>query len=545
LAATDQGWGGASGSALRPAGGAAERGGTALAGAVRELYRAGQTDYSLEPIVLVDADGEPIGRIQDGDAVVFCCRRGEREIQLTEAFVDRELDRFPRREFQELTFVILTLYHEKFKDLPVAFAPARIQDTLGEIVSRAGLRQLRISESEKFAHVTFFFNGGDNRPFPGEDDVRVPSPQGIPFDQVPELSLPQVAEQVVRGIEQGYDLIVANFANGDVIGHTQNREAKIRCAGLVDVRLGQVLTAARAAGYLVLLTADHGNLEAMTNPDGTPHVAHTDNPVPFLVIDGCGRRCADVHGGRLADVAPTVLHALGLAPPGAMKGTSLAAGHDWGEKRHVLLLILDGWGIGPNDNTNPIHLAHTPVWDDLTRRYRHTQLQAAGDAVGLRAGMPGNSEAGHMSIGAGRAVLQDDVRLDLAMQDGSFYTNEILCRAIAEALQRHTSLHLIGLLTKKSSHGSIDYPLALLRMAKAGRLDRVYLHVIFDGRSTQPGSAPAMLEELEGQVQEIGVGQIVTGVGRGIALDRDGNYARTQRAYDALVFGTGIKCPAR
>jgi 2,3-bisphosphoglycerate-independent phosphoglycerate mutase len=545
LAATDQGSGWTSGSSLRPAGGAAERGGRALAGAVRELYRAGQTDYSLEPIVLVAAHGEPIGRIQDGDSVVFCCRRGERETQLTEAFVDRELDRFPRREFRELTFVILTLYHEKFKDLPVAFAPTRIQDTLGEIVSRAGLRQLRVSESEKFAHVTFFFNGGNNRPFPGEDDVRVPSPQSIPFDQVPELSLPQVAEQVVRGIEQGYDLIVANFANGDVIGHTQNREAKIRCAELVDARLGQVVAAALDAEYLVLVTADHGNLEAMIHPDGTPHVSHTANPVPFLALDVHRSPSVAVHGGRLADVAPTVLQALGLTVPRAMEDAGLVPEPNWGGKRHVLLLILDGWGIGPDDDTNPIYLAHTPVWDDLTRRYAGSQLQAAGVAVGLRAGMPGNSEAGHMSIGAGRAVLQDDVRLDLAMQEGSFYTNEILCGAIAEARQRHTSLHLIGLLTKKSSHGSIEYPLALLRMAKAGGLDRVYLHIIFDGRSTQPGSAPAMLEELEGQVQEIGVGQIVTGVGRGIALDRDGNYARTQRAYDALVFGTGIQCPAR
>ena len=177
------------------------RGGLALADAVRELYREGQTDYSLEPIVLVDAQRQAIGRIEDGDAVIFCCRRGEREVQLTEAFVERDRQLFPRREFQTLTFVILTLYHEKFKDLPVAFAPTKIGDTLGEIVSRAGRRQLRVAESEKYAHVTFFFNGGNNQPFPGEDDVRVPSPKGVPFDQVPELSAAQVSEQVVAGID--------------------------------------------------------------------------------------------------------------------------------------------------------------------------------------------------------------------------------------------------------------------------------------------------------------------------------------------------------
>jgi len=514
-------------------------GGSALVQAVRELYGEGQTDYSLDPIVLVDGQGEPIGRIEDGDSVVFCCRRGEREIQLTEAFVERERDLFPRREMRDLLFVILTLYHEKFVGLPVAFAPTRIGDTLAEAVSRAGLSQMHVAESEKFAHVTFFFNGGNNRPFSGEEDVRVPSPRGVPFDQVPELSAAQIAEEIVRGVRERHDLIVANFANGDVIGHTQNRAAKIRCAELVDARLGQVVDAALAGDYVVLVTADHGNLEVMTNPDGTPHVSHTANPVPLLLLGGRAGSRGTVRDGSLAEVAPTVLEAMGIRRPGAMSGAGLAEGVDWGASRRVLLLILDGWGIGREDETNPIFLAQTPVWDRLLREYPHAQLQASGDAVGLKPGNPGNSEAGHMNLGAGRIVPQDDARLDLAMQDGSFYTNEVLCGAIDEALRRNKSLHLIGLLTEKSSHGTIDYPLALLRMARDHGLERVYLHIIFDGRSTQPGSAPAMLEALERKVEEIGIGQIVTGIGRGIALDRDGNYAKTRRAYDALVLGTG------
>ena len=531
------------------------RGSACLARAVRELYGEGQTDYSLDPIVLADAQGNPIGRIADGDTVIFCCRRGEREIQLTEAFTEPGFDRFQRQDLHDLTFVILTLYHEKFKDLPVAFAPAKIQGTLGETVSRAGLRQLRTAESEKFAHVTFFFNGGNNQPFAGEDDVRIPSLKGIPFDQVPEMNLEKVTGQVLDGLEKRYDLIVTNFANGDVIGHTANREAKIQCASLVDQRLGQVVDATLAADYVVLITADHGNLEEMTNPDGTPHVAHTTNLVPLILIDprltwtldlppsSCGY-CAWTFGGdgKLADVAPTVLSALGLAQPTSMFGANLAPGHDWGGKRRVMLVILDGWGIGREDDTNPIFLAQTPVWDGLTQRYSSIRLQAAGNAVGLKAGKAGNSEAGHINIGAGRVVLQDDVRLDLAMKDGSFYTNEILCRAINDARQRGASLHLIGLLTEKSSHGSIDYPLALLKMAKENGLDKVYLHVIFDGRSTEPGSAPALLEKLETQVDKIGVGQVVTGVGRGIAIDRDGNYAKIKRAYDAFVTGVGKKC---
>ena len=172
------------------------RGGIALARTVRELYRAGQTDYTLEPIVVTGTDGQPVGRVRDGDAVIFCCRRGEREIQLTEAFTEPGFDRFPRPDFHDLTFVILTLYHEKFKNLPVA--PAKVKATLGEAMSRAGWRQLRVAESEKFAHITFFLNGGENQPFDGEDDVCIPSPKGAPFDQVPELSLAQVNRGALR-----------------------------------------------------------------------------------------------------------------------------------------------------------------------------------------------------------------------------------------------------------------------------------------------------------------------------------------------------------
>ena len=517
------------------------RGGTALAKTVQELYQAGQTDYSLEPIVLTGGDGQPIGRIRDGDAVIFCCRRGEREIQLTEAFTDPVFDHFPRPDFQNLPFVILTLYHEKFKDLPVAFTPSKVEDTLGETVSRAGLRQLRVAESEKFAHITFFLNGGESQPFDSEDDVRIPTPRGVPFDRVPELSLAQVCEEVKLGILKGYDLIVTNFANGDVIGHTANCEAKVQCAEIVDSHLGQVVDAAVVANYVVMITADHGNLEVMTNPDGTPHVSHTSNLVPFILIDPASASTISLRDGKLADLAPTVLSALSLEQPPVMDGESLVPGYNWNGKRRVLLIILDGWGFGRENDSNPIFMANTPVWDEYLRRYPNARLGASGQEVGLQKNKAGNSEAGHMNIGAGRVVLQDDVRLDMAMQDGSFYTNEIFVHIMEDNKQHGSSLHLITLLTEKSSHGSIAYPLALLRMAKERGLEQVYVHVIFDGRSTVPGSAPDLLKKFEALINEIGVGQIVTGVGRGIALDRVGNYAKTQRAFDALVLGSGVK----
>jgi 2,3-bisphosphoglycerate-independent phosphoglycerate mutase len=281
----------------------------------------------------------------------------------------------------------------------------------------------------------------------------------------------------------------------------------------------------------------------MTNVDGTPNVAHTCNLVPFFLVDPAWSSTTCTRDGKLADLAPTVLSALGIQQPAAMDGATLAPDYKWGGRRHVLLIILDGWGLGKKDGTNPIFLAETPVWDNLVRNYPYCQLKAAGDAVGLQPGKAGNSEAGHMNIGAGRVVLQDDVRLDLAMSDGTFYTNEVFLQAIERVKKRGTRLHLLGLLTEKSSHGSIHYPLALLKMAKENGLENIFLHIIFDGRSTEPGSAPALLEKLEEQINQIGVGLVVSGIGRGIALDRDGNYAKIKRAFDALVNGSGKACP--
>jgi 2,3-bisphosphoglycerate-independent phosphoglycerate mutase len=460
-------------------------------------------------------------------------------VELTEAFTESGFDRFPRPDLQDLRFVILTLYHEKFKDLPVAFAPSRIRNTLAEVVSRASLRQLHTAESEKFAHVTFFFNGWENRPFANEEDVRIPSPKGLPFDQVPELSLHQVTEEVLRGIDQHYDLIVTNFANGDVIGHTSNDHAKIECASIVDIHLGRVVNAALANDYVIFVTADHGNLEEMKSADGTPHVSHTTNPVKFILLDSRLTPGLSLHNGKLADVAPTILSALGLDQPKDMAGNPLVANHDWGGRRRVLLLILDGWGIGKDNTANPIFLAPTPYWDGLIRRWPISHLDASGEAAGLQAGKTGNSEAGHLNLGAGRVIMQDDVRLDMAMQDGSFYTNDVFLNTFREVKKRGTNLHLIGLLSEKSSHGSINYPIALLQMAKQHGLEQVYLHLILDGRSTEPGSVPLLLEKLEHHMETLGIGKVVTAMGRGIALDRDGNYAKIQRAFDALVSGKG------
>lgn len=512
-------------------------GGEALARAVEQAYRNGGTDYSLEPLNLETADGAPVGTVRPGDAVIFCCRRGEREVELTDAFTDPNFTGFKRERISPLDFVILTMYHEKYTYLPIAFAPSKVRDTLAQVLSEAGKTQLHCAESEKFAHVTFFFNGGNQQPFAGEDDVRIPSPKGVPFDTVPGLRLPGVVNAITDGLKHGYDFIVANFANGDVIGHTSNDKAKIACAGIVDTQLGRTLEMARAAGYTVLVCADHGNLEVMHTNEGKPHVAHTTNLIAFAAVAPDAQPVAE--GGRLCDVAPTVLAAMGVAQPADMTGKPVFRFADG--PRKVLLLILDGWGLGEANEHNPLHIADTPVWDALLADNPWVPLAASGEAVGLAAGKAGNSEAGHINLGSGRVVPQDDVRLDGAMKDGSFAANPVFLSAIEGAKARGGALHLLALLTKKSSHGSIDYPLALLDVAKERGVKDVYVHIIFDGRSTEPGSAPALLRELGATMQDKGVGCIVSGVGRGVALDRDQNWAKVQRAYDSIATGKGAR----
>lgn len=516
-------------------------GGKALAKAVREAYLNGADDYYMEPMSEIDDKGEGVGRIKDGDAVIFCCRRGEREVELTDAFTDDSFAFFDRKKLNDLDFVILTMYHEKYTDIPIAFAPEKGKNTLAECISKAGKNQFHCAESEKYAHVTYFLNGGNNAPFEGETDFKIPSPKGVPFDSVPELSLPLVAKEVENALEKGYDFIVTNFANGDVIGHTSNSEAKVACAAAVDKYLGEVLEKARKEGYVTAITADHGNLELLYTDNGKPHVAHTANPVAFIIDDPKADSLPTPKEGKLGDISPTVLHVLGIEKPADMDGADLMDGYDFGENRKMLLIILDGWGLGEENETNPIFTADTPVWDKLLSHNPWSKLRASGEAVGLQGGKPGNSEAGHSNIGAGHVVLQDDVRLDKAMTDGSFEKNEVFLDTMKKVKERGGNLHLLALLTKKSSHGSIDYPLMLLKMAKEAGLNEVFVHIIFDGRSTLPGSAPDLLEELEENIKSIGIGRIVDGVGRGIVLDRDGNYAKIEKSYNMLLFGAPLR----
>ncbi|MGI5936952.1 MAG: 2,3-bisphosphoglycerate-independent phosphoglycerate mutase, partial [Oscillospiraceae bacterium] len=285
--------------------------------AVENSYANGVTDEFVKPVIC-----DPEGIIKPNDSVIFFNFRPDRAREITRALTDPDFDGFERKTgLLPLHFVCTAEYDATMKGVSVAFPPEEIRGTLGEYVSSLGLRQFRIAETEKYAHVTFFFNGGNEKVYPGEDRVLIPSPKQYPtYDLIPEMSAYAVAEEAVRRIESGkYDLIVLNFANCDMVGHTGVREAAIKAVEAVDACVGQVVRAVSEKGGISLITADHGNADRMWDDNGNPDTAHTTNPVPLIIVG------ADVQlkPGRLADLAPTILDLMGLEKPPEMTGESL------------------------------------------------------------------------------------------------------------------------------------------------------------------------------------------------------------------------------
>ena len=287
-------------------------------------YARGESDEFVRATAIVDHDGRR-ATMADGDAVVFMNFRADRARELTRALTADAFDGFPRRRVPKLSaFVCLTSYGDEFARLPVAFPPQSVAMSFGEYVASLGLTQLRIAETEKYAHVTYFFSGGVETPYPGEDRILVPSPKVATYDLKPEMSAIEVTDKLVAAISSGrYDAIVCNFANGDMVGHTGNLDAATRAIETLDACIGRVVAAARAAGGEVLITADHGNAEKMHDETtGQPHTAHTRNLVPCVYV---GRRATVTPGGALRDVAPTLLAMLGLPQPAEMTGRPLVA----------------------------------------------------------------------------------------------------------------------------------------------------------------------------------------------------------------------------
>lgn len=291
---------------------------------LREAYARGETDEFVKATAIA-APGAVPARMNDGDAVVFMNFRADRARQLTRALTDPAFDGFVRARSPRLGyFCTLTSYGEDFAHLPAAFPPQSVANGFGEYIARLGLRQLRIAETEKYAHVTYFFNGGVEAPYPGEDRILVPSPKVATYDLKPEMSAYEVTDRLVEAIQSGrYHAIVCNYANGDMVGHTGNLAAAIRAVEVLDECIGRAVTAMQEAGGEVLITADHGNAETMLDPETKQaHTAHTLNLVPLLYI---GRKARIAQSGALQDVAPTLLAMMGLPQPREMTGKPLIA----------------------------------------------------------------------------------------------------------------------------------------------------------------------------------------------------------------------------
>ena len=286
--------------------------------AIEASYAADKTDEFVLPCVTCEG-----GRVQDGDTVIFMNFRPDRARQMTRIFCDDDFKGFERRGGRkQVNYVCMAEYDATMPNCEVAYPPVELKNVLGQYLSENGKTQLRIAETEKYAHVTFFFNGGVEAPYEGEDRCVIPSPKVATYDLQPQMSAPEVATECVKRIESGkYDVVILNFANCDMVGHTGVFDAAVKAVEAVDTAVDQVVTAVLNAGGCAIITADHGNAEKMMNPDGTPFTAHTTNVVPFVAV-GCG----DVklrEGGCLADIAPTMLPYIGLPVPAEMTGKSI------------------------------------------------------------------------------------------------------------------------------------------------------------------------------------------------------------------------------
>ena len=293
---------------------------TSAIGAIEASYQKEVFDEFVKPTVICNND-KPVAKIENNDSVIFFNFRPDRAREITRALVDKDFNEFETKDMN-LFYVCFTQYDETMPNVKIAFKPERLENTFGEYISKNGLKQLRIAETEKYAHVTFFFNGGEEKKYEGEDRILVPSPKVETYDLKPEMSAVEVTDNVVEAINSGkYDSIILNYANPDMVGHTGSLEAAIKAVETIDGCVGRVVEAIEKQNGVVIITADHGNAEQMIDyKTGEPHTAHTTNPVPLILV---GIEGVKLREGRLADLAPTMLDIMELSKPQEMTGETL------------------------------------------------------------------------------------------------------------------------------------------------------------------------------------------------------------------------------
>jgi len=294
---------------------------TDILASMKASYDAGVTDEFLKPVVMVDEAGEPLAKIEDGDVVICFNFRTDRLRQTTIAFTQKDIHEYDMHKM-DLQWYTMTTYKADFEGINVIFEKENVTKTMGEIVSTAGLKQIRIAETEKYAHVTFFFSGGREAEFEGESRILIPSPKVATYDLQPEMSAPKVRDAIVPKLENGEaDFVCLNFANGDMVGHTGVYEAVYKAVVAVDACVKDVVTAAQKGGFDIMIIADHGNADNAVNEDGSENTAHSLNPVPCIFVSE--KEGIELDNGILADVAPTLLNVMGLEVPADMSGKNL------------------------------------------------------------------------------------------------------------------------------------------------------------------------------------------------------------------------------
>ncbi|KAJ3067185.1 hypothetical protein HDU98_009617, partial [Podochytrium sp. JEL0797] len=647
--------------------------------AVKECYTRDITDEFLKPLVLPNAQGT----IQDNDTVIFFNYRSDRMRELSAALgiapCPFEAEKIPKN----LNITTMTQYKA---DYPFAcvFPPQKMDNVLAEWLGKKAIPQCHIAETEKYAHVTFFFNGGSEAQFLKEERELIPSPRVATYDLKPSMSAIEVGHKTAERIGTNqFPFVMCNFAPPDMVGHTGIYPAAMKGVEATDEAIGIIAKACKDNGYILFVTADHGNAEKMIAAGGTPHTAHTCNVVPFVMDNAEGKfkrpgradaldnqddsfpdntlpnanftasdirtlfaakgfTDRDIWLGKwsqtptafsnafyinlqdvasyqlqrnglyvlpsLSDNSPTPMALLpsdvALTQDAAFKAivndygngqqwfygdfsdsfarllelgvadglvsgfvetsvprvtSTLAVGtsilevkgdrglrplglHYYGNK--VCLIVIDGWGIAPAEESvgNAVLHAETPVMDAMAQSQTgYTTLAAHGLAVGLPDGLMGNSEVGHLNIGAGRVVYQDIVRIDLSVKNKTLASQPHFAAALQNAKNGNGRLHFAGLLSDGGVHSHQEHLYAMLEAAKDAGVPQAFIHAFGDGRDTSPRSAATYLEQLKVKLDALHYGTLATVVGRYYAMDRDKRWERVKLAYDAIVLGAGEK----
>ena len=510
--------------------------------AVRSAYSRSEEDETLSPLVLIDRHKNPAGRIQSGDSVIFYNIRGEREIELTRSLTENTFREFPVDPNLVVNFATMIEY-QKGLNVKVAFEPQGIlSDTLSDVIAAHGLTQAKITEAEKAVHVGYFFNGKKSDLLPGEERIVIPTRKDVKlFDEAPEMSIADITQTAIARIKDPQcNFVVVNFPNVDVVGHIENESAVLRAIQAVDRHTGLLIDEALRQEITVVVTADHGTVEKWFYPDEGVDTGHTDSPVPFILLHPNNKLTLKALGS-LTDVAPTVLDLYGLPVPPAMTGVSLIeqSKSSYTPVNRLLFLILDGWGLSESTKGNLITCAETPVMDKLLTSYPSAQLAASGVDVGLPPKTVGNSEAGHLHIGAGRIIYSDRLRINESIVTGDFYQNPVFKNAMKLADHNSSAVHLMGIVSFFSSHGSIEHLFALMDMARQQRGSRVFIHSMLGRRGEQAQSGARYIQQVEEKCQALQLGQVVSVIGRYWSMDREENWDRIEKTYRMLVYGEG------